>query len=164
MSYSNKRLNPSPPDPHGNYRFLVEMNGLRVAGFSEVSGLEVETETEEYIEGGQNQYIHQLPKRTRYPNLVFRRGFVYNDELWDWYDFVRNGWNQKTDTRPVARKKPKRTHGTIFLLDTDGAELGGWHFYNAYPVKWVGPSFNSLSNEVAVETLEITHTGLKMFL
>jgi len=164
LPYKNKRRSPAPRDPHGNYRFLIELDGLQVAGFSEVTGLEVETELEEYAEGGQNQFIHRFPKRTKYPNLVFKRGFAYTNELWDWYEFVRNGWFQHEDPRPEPVKKPKRTDGTIYLLDAKGGVIGGWHFFNAYPVRWVGPSFNSLSNEVAVESLEVAHSGLSLFL
>jgi len=46
---------------------LVEINGLVVGGFSEVSGLEVEIDVEEYREGGKNEYVHYLPTGAKYP-------------------------------------------------------------------------------------------------
>lgn len=52
-------------DPYLNFRFLVEIHGLIVGGFSEVSGLQSETDIEEIREGGVNDYVHKLPKITK---------------------------------------------------------------------------------------------------
>jgi len=38
-------------DPYVNFNFLVEINGMIEAGFSEVSGLYIETDIFEYKEG-----------------------------------------------------------------------------------------------------------------
>ena len=75
-------------DPYLSYRFLVEIKELIVAGFSEVSGLQVETETEEYREGGVNDYVHRLPKITKYQNLTLKRGITDSDSLWKWHQDV----------------------------------------------------------------------------
>ena len=57
-------------NPFVNFRFLVEIEGLVVGGFKEVSGLQVETEVENIEEGGVNDYVHKLPKRTNYENTA----------------------------------------------------------------------------------------------
>ena len=57
-------------DPYLSIRFLLEIKGLIVGGFSEVSGLQVEVETEDYQEGGVNGFVRKFPKSTKYPNLV----------------------------------------------------------------------------------------------
>ena len=36
-----------------------------------------------------------------------------------------------------------------------------WDFTNGRPIKYAGPSFNATANEVAVETLEIVHEGIR---
>ncbi len=71
------------PDPYFSFQFLIEINGLITGGFSEVSGLQVEIETEEYREGGTNDYVHKLPKGTKYSNLVLKRGITDSDVLWN---------------------------------------------------------------------------------
>jgi phage tail-like protein len=48
-------------DPYKAYNFLVEIEGLIVGGFSEVTGMQVEIEVKDYREGGVNEYIHKLP-------------------------------------------------------------------------------------------------------
>ena len=75
-------------DPFLNYRFGVEIEGLIVGGFSEASGLQVEVETEDYQEGGVNDYTHKLPKTLKHPNLVLKRRITDTDALWKWRSAV----------------------------------------------------------------------------
>lgn len=138
----------SEKTPYIAFRFLVEIQGLIVGGFSEVSGLQVETEVETVEEGGVNDYVHKLPKKTTYPNLVLKRGLADSTALWGWHQNVVNGII-------------KRTSGAVILLDLEGNEKWRWHFKNAYPVKWVGPELKADSSTVAVETLELVHEGLQ---
>lgn len=132
----------------GAFRFWVELEGLLVGGFSEVSGLQSETEVEEYNEGGVNDYVHVFPKRTKAPPLVLKRGLTRSPELWEWYEEVVAG-------------RIRRKNGSVILLNHAGQEVCRWNFFEAYPVKWSGPLLNALSNEIAIETLEILHNGLK---
>lgn len=135
-------------DPYAGFNFLVEIEGLVVGGFSEVGGLQVETEVEEYREGGRNEYVHKLPGPTRYPaNLTLKRGLTDADALWSWH-------------QDVARGKIVRRNGTVYLLDREGNAAMWWDFKEAYPVKWVGPDLRADANSVAVESVELVHRGL----
>ncbi|MFM6311045.1 MAG: phage tail protein, partial [Dolichospermum sp.] len=67
------------------YNFTVEVGGVLIGGFSEVSGLSSEINLESYQEGGVNGFVHQFPKNTSYPNLVFTRGLVNIDLFFTWY-------------------------------------------------------------------------------
>ena len=137
-------------DPYLSFRFLVEIHGLIVGGFSEVSGLQAETEFEEKREGGVNDYIHKLPKITKYPNITLKRGITDCDVLWKWHQDVVNG-------------KVERKTVSIILMDSEGNEKWRWSFERAYPVKWAGPDLKADSNTIAVETLELAHNGMKKF-
>lgn len=132
----------------GAYRFAVELDGMLVAGFSEVTGLESQTEYEEIREGGVNGYVHRLPKGVRTPPIVLRRGISSSQELWSWYEASSQG--------RVTRKS-----GSIILYKQDGAELCRWNFFEAYPVRWTGPTLNASASEVAVEAVELIHNGIK---
>lgn len=135
-------------DPYAGFNFFVEIEGLVVGGFSEVGGLQVETEVEDYREGGQNAYIHKLPGPTKYPsNLSLKRGLTDIETLWSWHQDVVEG--------TIERK-----NGTIYLLDRQGLSAMWWDFREAYPVKWTGPDFKADSNTVAVENVELVHRGL----
>jgi phage tail-like protein len=135
-------------DPYISFKFQVEIQGLIVGGFSEVSGLQMETKTETIREGGVNDHIHKLPKGTEQSNITLKRGITDSDVLWKWYQDVVDG-------------KIKRKSGRIILMDYDGIEKWHWTFEDAYPVKWVGPDFKADNRTIAVETLELVHNGLK---
>jgi phage tail-like protein len=135
-------------DPYLGFRFLVEIEGLIVAGFTEVSGLGAEVTPVAYREGGLNDYEHQLPGPTSWPRLVLKRGLTDIDNLWRWHQDVRHG-------------RIKRRNGSVIL---GGESLGHgvyrWNFVGAYPVKWSGPTLNAASAAVAVEQVELVHKGI----
>jgi phage tail-like protein len=136
-------------DPYLAFNFLVEIKGLTVGGFTEVTGLQVEVEIHDYREGGVNEYIHRLAGPTRYPsNLILKHGLTDVEELWKWHQEVRQG-------------KFKRKNVSIMLLDSAREEQRRWNFAQACPVRWVGPELRAGTAEVAVETLELVHRGLE---
>lgn len=134
-------------DPYMSYRFRVEIDGITSAGASEVTGLQLETETETYEEGGVNNFVHILPKRTKYQHIILKRGITDMDDIWNWY-------------MDVVRGKIKRKSGAIFLMDVSDKDLWRWGFKEAYPVKWTGPELRTDSNTVAFETIELAHHGI----
>jgi phage tail-like protein len=135
------------PDPYKVFRFVVEINGTRVAGFSEVTGLERRTEVDDYREGGVNDYVHKIAKESRYPNLTLKRGITDVTDLWDWHQQVISG--------NVQRKTV-----SVVLLDSLGLEKWRWIFTDAFPVKWNGSDMNATGNTVAVESVELAHHGM----
>jgi phage tail-like protein len=136
-------------DPYAGFRFLVEVEGLVVGGFSEVTGLEAEIETEEYWEGGGNDYVHVLPRGTKYPRLVLRRGITDSNTLWQWQTRIRSG-----------RIERHTVH--IVLIDEAGNRKWDWRCVDAYPVKWSGPDFRADGNAIGIEAIELVHNGIRV--
>ncbi len=122
---------------------------LREAAFREVSGIETEMEVEAVAEGGENRFVHQLPKGTKHPRLVLKRGVAANGTaLVTWCKrILEGGLATPIDTKLLQ----------VFLLDAAGNPLRGWAFENAYPVKWSIEGFDSTKNQVALETLELVY-------
>lgn len=137
-----------PDDIHGNLRFYVELDQQKVAVFTELSGLQVETEVTEYAEGGNNNFVHKLPGRTKVSNITLKRGITQSNEFYKWYLQCCMG--------VITRR-----HVSVLMYDSAGQEVMRWNFINAYPVKWVGPQFASSGTAAAVETLELAHSGLQ---
>ena len=135
-------------DPLVSFRFKVEVDNVIQAGFSECSGLQVETEVEEVREGGVNEFIHRIPKGSKHVNLTLKHGITDSDALWNWHKDVVSG-----------QKKVERKMVSVLLLDAQGQEKWRWSFQGAYPVKWVGPELKADSSAVAIETLELAHHG-----
>ena len=135
-------------DPFLAFRFEVRLDDLSVAGFSDCTGLAVETEVQDYAEGGLNTHLLKFPTRTKQTNLVLKRGIV-GRELWDWY------WD-------ITQGIVKLRSGTVAVRDPSGSDvLVEWQFRDAFPCKWTGPELNAAQSTVAVETLELCHEGLE---
>ena len=134
-------------DPFHAFNFFVEIEGLLVAGFSECSGLQVETEVQEYAEGGLNDYTHHFRGRTKYSPLVLKRGLTINNQLWRWHQQVIQGTFE-------------RKNGTIYLMNQMHVPVIWWNFKKAFPSKWTGPELRATSTEVAIESVELIHQGL----
>lgn len=135
-------------DPYRNSNFLVEIDGITQAGFSDCSGFGSSTDPIEYREGGENTTVRKLPGLTKHNNITLKWGLTDSPDLYNWY-------------RDVVKGQVKRKNGSIVVLDLDGREKVRWNFFNAWPTKWDGPNFSAKGSEVAIETLEIAHEGIE---
>ncbi|MHA0043518.1 phage tail protein [Deinococcus sp. RM] len=133
-----------------NHRYHVAIDGLEQAAFSEVSGLAIETETLDFVEGGVNDRVLRLPVRSKVGNLTLKRGVVAGQQLLQWHLNIVQGY---LDVRNV----------TVTVYQTSGAVLTRFELLQAYPVKWSGPQFTGNGDAVAVETLELAHAGFLQF-
>jgi phage tail-like protein len=123
--------------------FLVEISGVTIGQFSECSGLSVEYDVMEYAEGGNNDFIHKLRGRARYPTISLRRGVTSQDALLKWFF-----------------DGPQADQLTIKLLDESASPIRAFGFASPIPIKWSGPDMAAGSNGMAMESLEIGHNGM----
>jgi phage tail-like protein len=137
-------------DPYLAFRFEVKIDDLSAGGFSECSGLQLETEVHDFAEGGLNGSGWKFPTRTKQSNLVLKRGIV-DRNLWDWYYDLTQG-------------NVQLKNGSVVVRDTAGERVLEWQFRQAFPSKWTGPQLEAAQNNVAVETLELAHRGLERVL
>lgn len=137
-------------DPLLTYNFLLEIEDIICSGFTEISGLGIETQTETKRFGGENDIEYKFITGTRYNDLTLKQGITAINSfcLWDWYQQVVSG-------------QIKRKSGTIYLLDHLGIPTMTWDFYDAYPLKWDGPEFKAGESIIAFQTLVLTHKGIK---
>ena len=135
-------------DPYVGFLYRVEILGLQVGGFSQITGLDREVQTEDFREGGLNDYTHKLATVTKYQNLSLKRGIADATELWQWHQDVVNG---KIERRQIS----------IVLTDALGQQKWRWIFADAYPVKWSGSELNASTNAVFVESVDFVHNGIK---
>ncbi len=134
-------------DPIVAFRFEIRIDNLAAGGFSECTGLQIETEVMDYAEGGLNTHMQRFPGRSKQPNLVLKRG-IAGRVLHDWY------------LRLVAGDVDLK-NGSILVYDPSGDRVESeWEFERAFPCKWNGPDLNAQQSSVAMESLEICHHGL----
>ncbi|MEM7585306.1 MAG: phage tail protein [Acidobacteriota bacterium] len=134
-------------DPFPAFRFRIDIDGMS-GGFSECTGIEVQTEVFEYAEGGVNDYVHKLPSRFKHGNVTFKRGIV-DAAFWNWH--------KQTLPGDVLLKT-----ASITQLDEQGQVVQTWRLDRAYPCKVQGPTLNGGQSSVSVETMELCHHGLKV--
>ncbi len=136
--------------PYSNFNYLVEVGGVIVGGFSEVSGLTAEVNAGDYRDGNP-----MLEVGSRHPGvkkrltITLRRGLTRSKKLLDWCQAALKG-------------EKKLVSGSIILLDEARHEKLRWRFSNAVPVKYQGPDLKATGNEVRIETLELTCEGLSL--
>lgn len=137
--------------PLPKFHFQVDWGGTNI-GFTEVSGLDVETEVIEYRHGASPEYFKtKQPGMVKYSNLTFKRGtFIGDNEFFDWY---KNN---------VKFENPERRDITINLLGEDHAPRVTWKVKNAFITKVQSTDLKADGNEIAIETMEVVHEGLEI--
>ena len=131
------------------FRFEVDWGGTKI-GFSEVSGLNVETEVIEYRNGvtpGDTKVKQAGLKK--YSNITVKRGMFEDDnEYYNWW-------------KETFEKEYKRDI-TIKLLNESGEPVVSWSVSQAWPVKIDTTDLKADGNEIAIESMELAHEGLVM--
>lgn len=113
--------------------------------FQEVSGLEVEMEMESFVEGGQNRFTWQVPKRARYSDLTLKRGMFTTSGVVLWCRAAfENFLFQPVDI-------------SIALLNEQHQPLQTWYVVNAIPKKWSVSSFNAQENSIVLESITLSY-------
>jgi phage tail-like protein len=135
--------------PPVGFHFSVQFEGLSTGSndtmFQSVSGLSVDIETEEVAVGGENRFKLKLPVRTKFPNLVLKRGMLTDSDLIGWCrDAIEN-----FEFSPINL--------LISLLDEEHNELMSWNVVGAYPVKWNVEEFNAMESKLVIETVELSY-------
>ena len=127
----------------------VTFDGMPTAFFRSVSGLSMEIEVVEFREGGENGAVHKIPGRVKYPNIVLKQGFTGASDLQKW-------------AFRIAAGQFEHKNATIVISDQRSQVIARYTLTNAWPTKWSAPDFDATSNDVAIETIEIAHEGLRL--
>ena len=136
--------------PIVKFHFQVEWGGTKI-GFTEVSGLDVETEVVEYRHGASPEYFKtKMPGMQKYSNITLKRGtFATDNEYYSW-------WNT------VKLNTIERRNITISLLNEEHEPVVVWKVKNAWPTKIQSTDLKADGNEVAIESMELVHEGLSI--
>ena len=136
--------------PLPKFHFQVEWGGARL-GFTEVTGLGVETEVIEYREGVSPEYSKlKIPGMQKYEKVTLKRGtFPADNEFFDW-------WNT------VALNTVERRDITISLLNEEHSPVMVWKLRNAWASKVMSTDLKADGNETAIESIEVTFDSISI--
>lgn len=134
--------------PLVKFHFQVDWGGTKI-GFTEVSGLDVESEVVEYREGASPEYSKiKMPGMQKYSNITLKRGtFKSDNEYFKWWNTVKLNTIERRDV-------------TISLLNENHEPVVTWKIKNAWPNKIQSTDLKADGNEVAIESMELVHEGL----
>ena len=125
-------------------QFALEVEGVEMARFTEISGLSWETEVVEYkdtLKTGKVT-IRKRPGQTKFGDIGLKRGLSGDRGLSKWYQTVLDG-------------KVERKNGSIVVYDMAGTELDRWNFERGWPSKWSASDLSASSDDVMIEELTI---------
>ena len=146
--------------PLPKFHFQVNFEGtdgkdMRL-GFTEVSGLDFETEIIEYREGFDKRYTKGAqPGLKKWSHITCKRGTFQGD-----YQYYLE-WN-KTIHFQEGNKTGSLFRGTVTikLLNDEHEPVIVWKLSNAWVSKTSSTDLKADGNEVAIETMELVHEGL----
>ena len=142
-------MSPATQYPLPAFYFEVKFDGFSES-FQEVSGIGAEFQYEEISEGGQAGL--RLPRPAIHPPLVLKRGVMLRSS-----PFIT--WCAKPlDAEFQSLIETKLVE--VNLLNEQGNPVRGWSFSNAYPLKWEMSNFDSMQNQIAVETVTLSYSNV----
>jgi len=137
-------------DPLRNFRFRVEIDGIAVAGFSEVVIGPTTTGAIDYREGTDSPHVRKLSGLTKFANITLKRGLTDSLDLYQWYKQIATG-----------QLAGNRRQVVIVIADEAGADRARFVVSEAWPVKYEASALNATGNEVVIETLELVNEGIE---
>ena len=101
---------------------------------------------EQREEGGNNDFVWQIPTRLKYTNVKLTRPVCHQTS-----DVIR--WLASMTNRVTPQT------ATIKAMTAERTVVAEWNLFGVIPVRWTGPSLNVDSPKVATETIELAHHG-----
>jgi phage tail-like protein len=139
-------------DPYAGFNFRMEIDGIEVAGFKEISGLEMDTQVIEYAEGeDENSWIKLIPGRTKFGECTFKRGIAEGNDLWEWCETINDY------PREIERKSI-----TMNLLDNDGEPQKTYTLFEAWPKKYSTGTLDAGADDLAMEEITFVFENLEI--
>ena len=137
--------------PVPRFHFQVDWGGAKLS-FTEVTGLVMEREKIEYRHSDSKDFNKiSMPGMVKNNNITLKRGKFESD-----FDF--NTWLEEIANERVD----KRRDVTIRLLNEKHNPVAAWTAIRCFPVKITASDLKSDANEIAVESIELAHEGLKL--
>lgn len=140
-------------DPLASYSFGVEISGLTIAQFKEVSGLAISIGV---IENRANKVgglpvLQKMPGAVKYDDIHLSRGKVADPAFWEWMKTVQGGNIEQ------ARKD-----GSVILFDYAHGQVTRFNFFGGWPSRVEIGKLSAGADEVLLESVTITIERLEV--
>jgi phage tail-like protein len=141
-----------PNDAIASYHFAVEIDGVEIAQFAEISGITSEMDVIEFSEVTPDgkSLIRKVPGKKKPPTITLKRAKNVSTSLWDWHYQAKQG-----------KIADARRNGSIILFDYENGEVARYNFLNAWPSKITMGTLKAGSNEMLMEECSIVCEDLE---
>jgi phage tail-like protein len=134
-------------DPIAAYSFHVEIDGMSLAQFQEVSGLgititPIEVKQQSPTAPMKLPVLRKVPGQVSYNDITLKRGRIVDHEFWNWIHAARSGKMLKA-----------RRSGSIIAWDYEQGIAGKWTFQRAWPTSVQLSRMAANADELLVETI-----------
>jgi len=138
-------------DPQQSSRFVLQIDGITVAQFNEVTIPDISSNPIEWRIGDDPPTFRKIPGLIKYGNIVLKSGVTDSMDIYNWYKeaILDQGFN---DTRKSVQ---------IIINNEKGEVAAEWDFVECWPTKYDSRDLNSKDDNIVIETLEITYEGMK---
>ncbi len=127
--------------------FVIQVDGIQVATFSELSGINTEVEPVEYIATGPGGIVHTKQYgKTKPPQITLKRGLDTETYMWAWHQAVLQG-------DPAARKTCSLQVFAASQSPKAGQPIITYLLENAWPSKLEISAMKAGATEVVTETV-----------
>jgi phage tail-like protein len=141
-------------------RFYFEADGVTEKQILEVAGLSVESPVagDGGVLGSGKKGVklrQATPTSEKFTNVTVKVVATTDKDLYEWYK------NCNTNDGGASDWQSNRKAASVSAYDQAGSIQARWEVINAYPCKYEGPSFTSGDSNMANETVELVHEGIK---
>lgn len=179
-----QRFSKLATDPLRSFRFLAEFSATTdggvfnneltnfSGGFTNISGLSIQTQSIGYREGGYNTTLHQVPGMTQFQPITFQRGTLFGKKeaiVW-----MRGLFAAAAGDGVALGGKSFRCNVDIYVLDHPAADVSDsedlttnrakmkFTVHNAWITSLSYSDLNAGDNQLLYETMTLVHEGLSV--
>jgi phage tail-like protein len=140
-------------DAVAGYAWQIEIDGVTIAQFKELSGVSTEVAVIEHRENkaGGIPVLKKLPGHVSSGDLTLKKGKTQDPTLWQWHQLVQAG-----------AMSDARRNGSVVLYDYARGELARFNFVNAWVSKVSIGGLSAGANDILLEECVIVHEGLSL--
>lgn len=135
---------------HDRFSWVVEIDGVRKAGFSATEGLSVEVEKVVYREGGAI-FPNKSPGLADITDITLKRGTAQDLDMFLWLTTVAESVSDSGLAEPAYERNLD-----IIQLRRDGSERARYRLLRCWVMKWTPGDWDATAAEKLIEETVIS--------
>jgi phage tail-like protein len=139
-------------------KFYFEADGVAEKVIKEISGLGVESTPAQEVHGSSKlgrATRQATPTVAKFTNVVIKVIATSDIDLYRWYE------NCNKNMGDASQWNANRKSGSVTAYDQAGTPQARWQIDRCYPCKYTGPTLTASGGDMANETIELVHEGIR---